>query len=250
MSALENAITAGLSKQIVLARALEVTANNIANQTTAGYKAERMTFREYIAQVPVKTSEADIKDPFVSLVYDPDSYTDFSAGGVEPTYNNLDFAIDGDGFFAVETAAGTRYTRDGHFSLSVFGELVTRDGAPVLDAGGSPILLDPEAGPPILTPDGVLQQQGAVVAELGVFQFERNTALRKAGDNLFAAADEATAIETPRVRQGFIETSNVASITAVTNMIEIMRAYEQAARVVETSDELARSAISTLSERA
>ena len=247
---MENAITASLSKQIVLARALEVTANNIANQTTAGYKAERIAFREYIAQVPVKTSEADIKDPFVSLVYDPDSYTDFSAGAVEPTYNNLDFAIDGDGFFAVETAAGTRYTRDGHFSLNVFGELVTRDGVPVLDAGGSPILLDPEAGPPIMTPDGVLQQDGAVVAELGVFQFENNNALRKAGDNLFASQEEAVAVETPRVRQGFVEASNVASIAAVTDMIEIMRAYEQAARVVQSADEMARNAISTLSEQA
>lgn len=247
---MENAITAGLSKQIVLTRALEVTANNIANQTTAGYKAERLAFREYIAQVPVKNSEADIKDPFVSLVVDPDSYTDFSAGGLEPTYNELDFAIDGDGFFAVETANGVRYTRDGHFNVSVFGELVTRDGASVLDAGGSPILLDPEAGPPLLTPDGVLQQLDAPVATLGVFTFEEQSGLRKTGDNLFAASAPPTAIDRPRVRQGFIETANVAPIAAVTDMIEILRAYEQAARVVETSDELARNAISTLSDQA
>lgn len=247
---MENAITAGLSKQIILARALEVTANNIANQTTAGYKSERIAFREYLAQVPVNNAEANIKDPTVSLVFDSDSYTDFSAGSVEPTYNNLDFAIDGDGFFAVETANGTQYTRDGHFSVSEFGELVTRDGAPVLDISGSPIILDPEAGAPILTPDGVLQQQGAAIADLGVFQFDDNRSLRKSGDNLFAATQEATARQSPRIRQGFIESSNVESITAVTNMIEIMRSYQQVAQVIQTSDELARNAISTLSERA
>lgn len=247
---MENAITAGLSKQIVLVRALEVTANNIANQTTAGYKAERLAFREFLAETPVNNSSTDINDPFVSLVYDPDSYTDFSAGGIEPTFNDLDFAIEGDGFFAIETPGGTRYTRDGHFSLNSFGELVTRDGAQVLDANRSPILLDPELGPPILTPDGQLQQADAPVSSLGVFVFEDDATLRKTGDNLFAASTEPDSVDVPRIKQGFVETSNVAAITAITDMIEIMRAYEQAARVVETSDELARNAISTLTDQA
>ncbi len=247
---MENAITAGLSKQIVLTRAMEATANNIANQTTAGFKAERLAFREYISALPVDGATADINDPYVSLVFDPESYTDFSPGGLEPTYGDLDFAIDGDGFFAVETAGGARYTRDGRFSVSVFGELVTRDGAAVLDASGAPILLDPEAGRPVLTPEGSLQQDGVPVAELGVFAFEDDAGLSHVGDNLFAASAEPTAVEGPRVRQGFIETSNVQPITAVTDMIEIMRAYQQASQVVQTADELARGAISTLNDQA
>ena len=92
---MENAITAGLSRQIVLARALDVAANNIANQTTAGFKAERVNFREYVSIIETPHGG----DPTVSLVYDSDSYTDFSAGGLETHAFAPDFAIDGDGIF-------------------------------------------------------------------------------------------------------------------------------------------------------
>jgi flagellar basal-body rod protein FlgF len=243
---MENAITAGLSKQIVLARALETTANNVANQTTAGFKADHVAFSEYLTAVDAHSTG----DPLISLVVDPDSYTDFSAGGIEQTYRDLDFAIDGDGFFAVETDAGARYTRDGRFSLNAYGELVTRSGALVLDSGGSPITIDPESGPLVTTNEGELQQDGATIAQIGVYEFDDRRALRKAGDNLFAAEGEPRAAEFPRVRQGFTESSNVNPVAAMTDMIEIMRAYEQAARITDTSSDLARKAIETLSARA
>ena len=243
---MENAITAGLSRQIVLARALEVTANNIANQNTSGFKAERVGFREYLARL----DGAEAGDPYVSLVFDPDSYTDFSAGGVEATYAPLDFAIEGDGFFAVETDQGTFYTRDGRFSLDASGAVVTRSGARVLDQAGAPIVLDPELGDVALANDGALQQDGTVVATLGVFAFDDRRVLTKRGDNLFAAAAEPAAEPAPRIRQGYVETSNVVSIAAITDMVEIMRAYEQAASLIETSNQLARDAIRTLSEPA
>lgn len=243
---MENALTAALSRQIVLSRALEMTANNIANQTTAGFKAERVEFREYLARAPGAGGD----NALVSLVYDPDSYTDFSAGGMDATYNDLDFAIEGDGFFGVETDAGLRYTRDGRFSMNAEGELVTRSGARVLDQGGGPILIDPEAGPLVLSNDGALQQNGTNIGALGVFRFEEPRALRKEGANLFAADAEPLSAPSPRIRQGFVETSNVAPIAAITDMIEIMRAYEQAARVIESSDELARNTIRTLSQAA
>jgi flagellar basal-body rod protein FlgF len=242
---LENAITAALSKQIVLTHALEATANNIANQTTAGFKAERIAFREYLARISGETG-----DPLVSLVYDADSYTDFAAGGIEATYAPLDFAIEGEGFFSVETEAGVAYTRDGHFSLNALGELVTDTGARVLDASGSPILIDPEAGELTITSDGVLQQDGSPIGQLGVFRFEDKAVLTKRGDNLFVAMAEPAPATDPRLRQGYIETSNVVSIAAITDMIDIMRAYEQAARILETSNDLARQAVRTLSAEA
>ena len=247
---MENAIAAGLSRQLVLTRALEATANNIANQTTAGFKADRLAFREYLATISGGAETSLAQDPDVSLVIDPDSYTDFSAGGLDPTYGDLDFAIEGDGFFAVESDGGVRYTRDGRFSLNLFGELVTRDGGRVLDDGGAPILLDRDGDTPVLTPEGELQQFDAPVARLGVYAFEDQRQLRKAGDNLFETQSAPLAVDSARIRQGFIETSNVQSIAAVTDMIEIMRAYQQAAQVVETADETTRNAISTLSDTA
>lgn len=243
---MENAVTAALSKQIALARALDVAANNVANQTTAGFKAERVEFREYVSTIET----AGGGDPEISLVYDADSYTDFSAGGVEATHAPFDFAIDGDGFFAVQTAGGVRYTRDGHFGLNVFGELVNREGAPVLDRTGAPILIDPELGPVLLSPDGELQQDGAPIAALGVFAFNDPREMRREGANLFAATAELAPAENAKLRQGFIEISNVSPITAMTHMIDILRAYENAAQVIETSTELARDAVRTLTQEA
>ena len=241
---MENAITVGLSRQIVLTRALDVTANNIANQTTSGFKAEQVSFREFLS--PIENASGGDND--VALVYDTDSYTDFSAGGLEQTGGALDFAIDGDGFFAIETAAGVRYTRDGHFGINEFGELITRDGALVLDDADGPILIDPEAGPILVTREGELQQNGAPIARLGVFAFDDLNSLRKSGGNLYAATGEPVLRENATIRQGFVETSNVNPIAAMTDMIQIMRAYENAARVIETSSELARNAVRTLTE--
>ena len=243
---MENAITAALSRQITLAHALDVSANNIANQTTAGFKAERVRFHEYVSVI--ETDQGG--DPTVSLVYDADSYTDFAPGALEPTHSPMDFAIEGQGFFAVQTDSGIRFTRDGHFGLNDFGELVNRDGDQVLDESGSSILIEPEDGPLLLARAGELQQSGRLVATLGVFEIDDVNSLRKIGNNLFA--DEITDL-TPAdvvVRQGFIELSNVAPVAAMTEMIEIMRAYESAARVIETSSELARNAVQTLTQNA
>jgi flagellar basal-body rod protein FlgF len=243
---MDNAIIAGLSKQIVLARALETSANNVANQTTVGFKADHIAFREYMASL----QSTDQGDPVVSLVYDPDTFTDFSAGSLQQTYRNLDFAIDGDGFFAVETATRVQYTRDGRFSVNNYGELVTQSGARVLDAGGSPVLIDPEEGPVLLTPEGELQQNDTAIARLGVYEFADRGVLRKMGDNSFAADVEPVAANFVRLRQGFTENSNVNPVAAMTDMIEIMRSYEQAAKLVEISNELAREAVTKLSENA
>ncbi|NNL90025.1 MAG: flagellar hook-basal body complex protein [Marinicaulis sp.] len=241
---MENAITAALSKQLILARALDVAANNVANQTTAGFKSEHANFREYVSRV----ANPEGGDETVSLVSDADSYTDFTAGGLEPTNAPLDFAIDGDGFFGVSTNSGIQYTRDGHFQLNAFGELTTRDGALVLDDTSSSILIDPEIGPILMSREGELQQDGIPIAKLGVFKFEDQSVLQRTGANRFATDAEPTGEARAVVRQGFIEISNVSPMVAMTNMIEIMRAYESAAQVIETSSELARNAVQTLTE--
>lgn len=243
---MENAITAALSKQIVLSRALDIAANNIANQTTTGFKAEQARFGEYVSQIAGDNDQ----DKTVSLVYDLDSYTDFSAGGIQATHAPLDFAIDGDGFFAVQSDAGIRYSRDGHFELSAFGELVDRNGAPVLDDAGAPIAIDPEAGPVLLSPEGELQQNGAPIARLGVFDFENARSLRRTGFNQFAGDDTPLAAAGSQIRQGFVEISNVSPVKAMTEMIDILRAYESAAQIIETSSELSRNAVRTLTEAA
>ena len=241
---MENAITAALSKQIVLARALDITANNIANQTTTGFKAERVNFSEYVSQVVNnETGDTDI-----SLVYDAASYTDFSAGGVQATHAPLDFAIDGAGFFAVQTDAGLRFTRDGQFSVNDFGEIIDRNGGQVLDDTNSLIVIDPERGEIVVSAEGDIQQDGVVIATIGVFDFENTNGLRRDGFNYFRSDEDPLPADGTKLRQGFIEIANVSPIQSMTAMIEIMRAYESAAQVIETSSQLARDAVQTLTE--
>lgn len=246
---MENAIAAGLSQQVALSRALSTAANNVANQTTAGFKADRPAFQEYLAVLPATSRAAD---PTVSLVFDPNTYVDFSQGALEPTGGDLDFAIDGEGFFAIETAFGVRYGRDGRFSINDAGELINRDGARVLGADGAPISVNPVGGPITSTPDGELQQLGARIGRIGVFTFDAPQGLSKEGSGLFdnpdGAAGEATARADARLARGFVEGSNVAPIVAVTNLIDISRAFTQAGQIISTANELAREAIERLGE--
>ncbi|MEM8772969.1 MAG: flagellar hook-basal body complex protein [Pseudomonadota bacterium] len=241
---MENAITAALSQQIVLTRALEITANNIANQTTTGFKAERTQFNEYVSLI----NSAETGDRTVSLVQDVDSYTDFSPGGIQASHAALDFAIDGPGFFSVLNGDTVQYTRNGHFSLNAFGELVNGDGALVLDETGAPILIDPDQGPLLLSDSGELQQNEILIARIGVFTFDNLNALRRNGFNNYETDQQPNAVATPLIRQGFLEISNVAPVRAMTDMIGILRAYESAAQVIETSTELARDAVRTLTD--
>lgn len=242
---MENAITAGLSQQIVLSRALDVVANNVANQTTAGYKSEKLIFEEFLV-----TAISDPVNESVSLVYDKASFTDYTPGGLTQTHSPLDFAINGPGFFAVQRGDEIAYTRDGRFQLNSFGDLVSSNGAYVLDENGAPIFIDAEQGPLVVGKNRELQQNGATIARLGVFTVDQAIALR-VGDNQFSLGSAPIAqISRDTVQQGFLENSNVSPVGAMTEMIAVLRAYESAAQLVETSNDLALDAIRTLTNEA
>ncbi|MEL6111523.1 MAG: flagellar basal-body rod protein FlgF [Pseudomonadota bacterium] len=239
---MENASLIGLSRQIVLGHALDVAANNIANQSTAGFKGETLRFETFLVPQAITAERSAAAQDF-ALVHDPDSQTDFSAGSLIQTGAPLDFAISGDGFFATEDGETRTYTRDGHFSLNSFGELVTRTGSRVLDESFSPIFVDPTLGPLTLSAEGEIQQQGQPIARLGVFTFEDRETLTKRGQNQFISTETPTPVAIPRLEQGFIEASNVAPIEGMTELIKISRAYANAAQLIETSNELSRDAI-------
>jgi len=242
---MENAMIVGLSQQIALRRAMDVAANNIANMNTTGYKAERLSFEEYVQNIIGQEGGSDE----LSFVYDRNSYFDMSEGALQATNAPFDFAIEGEGYFQVETPDGVRYTRDGHFGVDDQGQLVNRDGHPVLDEGGAPILIDPELGPLYADKEGALYQAETEIGRLGVVQFEADETLRRTGGGLYETeAPPAPAVDA-RVRQGFIEGSNVQPIAAVTSLIEIQRSYESASKLIETADNLEREAVRKLSQR-
>ena len=136
---MENGLYVGLSSQIALEKRLNTIAHNIANSNTTGFRAGKVRFDEVLNGLTATSS---------SFVSEGKSYVSPASGGVEETGGNLDFAVQGDVWFAVETPAGTVVTRDGRFKMQETGELVTLDGHSVLDAGGAPIQLDPAAGIP------------------------------------------------------------------------------------------------------
>ncbi len=244
---MENAIPIGLSRQIVLSRALDVTANNLANQNTTGFRSEQTRFAEYLVASAGQSANPNPAQS-VSLVQDSDSVTDFSQGALVQTHGALDFAIQGDGFFGVETPDGPQYTRDGHFGISNFGELITRDGLPVLDEGSAPILIDIQLGPVQVSKDGTVQQDGAIIGRIGVFEFDAPQSLQRVGNNRFSSAELPNAAATPAIEQGFVEGSNVNALRGITDLISISRAYTQAAELIETANDLSRDAIRRFTE--
>jgi flagellar basal-body rod protein FlgF len=237
---MDNSFLVGLSSQQVLQRKMDVTANNLANLTTAGFKAEHLVTRE-ISERPAEARDQPNEIDFV------DAWTlqrDFSTGSLERTGNPLDVALEGDGFFAVQTPQGPAYTRDGRFSMNAQGEMVTRSGHTVL----GPIQLNAEGGEVTIANDGQVMQDGAAVGTLNVVSFAHPGALEKLGDNLWKATDEpAQPASDLRVKQGFVESSNVNAVVEITQMIEISRTYQSVSRMIDQSDELRAASIDKLS---
>ena len=232
----------GLSAQQVLRQRMDMTANNLANMTTTGFKAERLVMRE-LSEKPASATENAGDIAFV------DGWMlqrDFSAGPLSRTGNPLDAAIEGEGFFVVETDTGEAYTRDGGFAIDNDGQLITRTGHKVMGDGG-PITIDPEAGEITIRSDGMVTQNEIEAGKLRLVAFDTPEGLEKIGANLWTASDEvARAPENPRIAGGFLEQSNVNAVSELTQMISISQSYQSVARIISQSDELRATSIEKL----
>lgn len=220
---MDTSLYVNLSRQTAVSRQLEVVANNLANVTTTGFRAERAVFDEALRKAG--------KSDEVAYVIDRATYTDHRPGAMIQTDNPLDIAIKAKGFFQVQTPDGPRYTRDGRMALSPTGELVSIDGRAVLSAQGAPIQLPPEASEILIANDGTVSADGIDLGRIGVFAFDDELALRREEAGRFAAPGPANPVENPLVQQGMIEGSNVDPITEITRLIDLSRAYEQSAKM-------------------
>lgn len=245
---MDNTAYVALSQQAVLRRRLDVIANNLANVDTPGFKLENLLTRTERA---TPAADADGPNP-VSFVLDAGLGRDFSQGSLRQTSAPLDFGLEGDGFFTVRTAQGDRYTRDGSFSMDPQGRLVTADGDPVLDDAGGEITFNAQGGEISVAPDGSVTQGGQTVARLGVARFASQGVLQKIGGNLYSAPVGSAPVQATdtRVRQGFLESSNVQPIVQITDMIEVQRAYERVSRIVDSTADLSRRAVERLGRAA
>ncbi|MFW6413469.1 MAG: flagellar basal-body rod protein FlgF [Oceanicaulis sp.] len=241
---MDNAMIVGLTRQLTLRRAMDVAANNIANASTAGFKAETLMLENHTTS---RARHADGPDR-IAFVDEWAMGRDFRQGALEATGRPLDVALQGEGFFTLETPAGERFTRDGRFTLNDQSELVASDGARVLDDLGQPIRIDPALGPVTITEDGAVSQNGVPGQRLGLARFAELGALEKTGDNRFTAPEDAERLfdALPRVMQGHSEGSNVRAINEITTMMEVSRAYASVTRMIRDTDELSRKAIERL----
>lgn len=231
-----------LQSQRVLQRRLEVVAGNLANVDTTGFKADSIVSEEEALR-PARAEDAP-RD--IRFARDITVARDMRPGAISVTGEAFDFALDGDGFFIVQGPNGPLYTRDGAFTLTGEGRLVTTDGRPVLSAGGSQIVFDPQGQAPRVTPDGGVSINGQEVARIGVATFARPGAMERVGANLWDAAGQAAGGFEGRVIQGALESSNVEPVMELTRMITITRAYESAARFINQTDELRQRALERL----
>ena len=232
---MNNTLYVGLSRQMTLQRQMDVIANNLANTDTAGFKVESIMLGED-AQAPAGhklSSTGKPADP-IAFVYDTGLARNFAQGSLKQTGAPFDLGLQGDGFFQVQTPDGVRFTRDGRFSLNATGQLTDVSGAAVLGTGGSPIVVDPQKGPPTIAHDGTVSQQGQVIGKVGVFRFADRSSLSKTGSSQYDAGGQTPLAATDtKVEQGMIENSNVDPIKMMTQMISVSRAYEQVANMMD-----------------
>jgi flagellar basal-body rod protein FlgF len=238
---MDNALYVGLSRQMTLRRELDIVANNIANANTTGFKVEELMVRTEPAK-PARTAGGT--NP-VKFVLDDGVARDFGQGALTQTGGDFDLALEGQGFFKVGTAGGERYTRDGRFTMNPEGKLVTQNGQSVLDDGGGEILLDPLKGPVNIARDGTVSQGAELVGKVAVVRPTDLASFRKDGDNLYRNTTNDTPQAAPNaaIHQGMLEASNVQSITQITKLIEVSRAYESVAKMMDQTSELSRSAV-------
>jgi flagellar basal-body rod protein FlgF len=240
---MDNAGLVTLSYQLAAYRAMDVIANNIANINTPGFKRESAKFEELVQ--PLKPAEGQTGPNTISFVRDAGIVRDVSAGRMEQTGNAYDLAINGNGYFAVQTAAGERYTRNGHFTLNADGTIITEDGDPVLGDGG-PITVTVDDGDVSFGPDGTVSGKQGQIAKLRMVSFADERALKKEGSSLYSTSQTANPATDTTLQQGMLESSNVQPVLEISRMIEVMRAYEATSSMTQSSGDLKRQAIQKL----
>lgn len=210
---------------------LDTIANNLANASTVGFRAERDVFSSVLANAGTTSTSA--LDPVInSYGIMSGTMSDVKQGALQKTGNPLDLAIEGPGYFTVQTANGPMYTRDGGFQMSSGGQLVDGAGNAVLGDTGQPITLPP--GVVTISPDGTISSSGALAGKLKIVEFPPGTELSNVGNTDFTPPPnvQPTAATNSSVRQGSLESSNVNPVSSMIQLVEAQRSAEMMQRAL------------------
>lgn len=237
---MQSAFYVSLSAQLSIDKRMETIANNIANSTTAGYRADGVSFESVVSKAGADAvAYASAGRDFISR----------TAGDMQRTGDPYDVAVVGSAFFAIRTPDGVAYTRDGRMKMSETGDLQTVGGFPILDAGNSPVVLDPTAGPPMISRDGMINQAGRQIGALGLFTIGADANLTRGPSASVIPDKPATAVldfVRNGVEQGVVEGANVNPIREMVKLISASRAFESVSSMNDLLDGSQRDAIKTL----
>ncbi len=237
---MQSAFYVSLSAQVALDRRLTTIAENVANASSSGYRATGVSFDAVLSSASAKsTAYVSAGGDFISR----------ASGGVTKTDNPLDVAVVGDAWLAIRTPQGVAYTRDGRLQMLETGEVQTLLGFPVLDAGNSPLALDPTAGPPMIFRDGMISQGDRQIGAIGLFEIDDAAALRRAENSSVIPSTPATAVVNfakNGIAQGHLEGANINPLSEITKLIMAQRSFESASAAYHMMDSSQRNAVRTL----
>lgn len=241
--AVDNTLLVSLSHQLAAYRSMDVIANNIANVSTPAYKREGVKFEEFLTRM--KPSETEKGTQAVSFVVDRGVVRDKSEGRMDRTNAPYDLAINGNGYFVLQTPGGDRYTRDGHFQLDREGTLVTSNGDKVMGEGG-PLTFSTDDGDIHIGADGTITGKQGQLGKIRLVSFDDEGAMQKQGANTYATDEAPKPATRAAIHQGMLESSNVEPVVEISHMIQVTRAYQLTASVTQTHQDLMRQAVSKL----
>jgi flagellar basal-body rod protein FlgF len=242
---MENTSYVALSRQTALWRQMEVVANNMANLNTPAYKQEEVM----MAEVDVRTKSDTT--PFgrqVAYVHDLGTLRDPKEGPLTKTGAPLDIAIHGRGYFTIDSPAGPRYSRAGHFQLDENGLVVTASGYPVLQTNGAPIVVAPNESQITIAPDGTISTENGQIGQIQISTFANEQSLKAAGDGTYITTAAPTTVARPNLTQGMLEDSNVEAISQMTSMLTIMRSYQSIQNILDNEQSRIEKAMPILAQ--
>ncbi len=238
---MDNTINIAVSRLAAQQRAIDVVAGNLANASTPGYRAERMVFADWLVAQPNHAEPPGGR--MVAFTQTRATYRDRAEGTLTQTGNPLDLALSGEGWFTVQTAAGTRLTRAGRFTLQQDGTVTDGAGDPLLDVNARPLQLSAADTELTVKADGTLRSQNGVIGQIAVVAPTDPNRITAEGGRLFRADVPTAPVARPKIVQGTVEDSNVQPIAEITRMISTERDFQFVSQMVEAEGQRRQSAI-------
>ncbi len=237
-----------LSRMSAMLRATDVLATNMANADTPAFRANRPVFATQLQR------QRDVHTPVggqsVAYALDRATWRDGAAGPISTTGNPLDVAINGPGFFAVETPRGERFTRAGRFTLGGDGRLLDLEGNAVLDSNGRPVTFAPNDSRIEILGDGTIRTENGQLGKLRVVRFADEQAMQAEGNRLYTTEQQPETVARPNLVQGSLEGSNVNSVLEMTRLTSDVRTFQMVAQFMESEGKRGSDAVGRILGRA